>query len=180
MTSRAARVRAAVAVAVAVLFGAALGGAIGQMRSVSTQLRDVADQIERVEVQTRDWAPLGPYPDQTVDDVRYKTVRVTGTKCFDPLKLPRVVRVRGSVTLISQDGDGVFLPLFNGERRVSPVEPPCVTRTFLNDLPVDEMARHPNVSEWRLVGTEVPIDAAGNEGVPTVWRTQPFVWPPTD
>lgn len=144
------------------------------------ELRKVNELLAVVRDQTDDWSPLGPYPDQRVLEVRPDEVVIEGTKCIDREEMPPVVEIRGSVTLISVDEPGIFISLFSGQRTVRRDDPDCITRTYHNLLPVDQMRLHPEVGTWRVVGTEVPRSAKGQEGVPAVWRSEEFAWPPTE
>ena len=126
------------------------------------------------------WNPLGDYPEQKVNSrvpghegpaIRVgEKLSVTGTKCA------RIdVTVRGGSFWQSVDVPGTFISAGSG---IGQRPAKCVTRTFSNPLPLAVEATAGQINgphQWILTGTETPVRPDGrNEGVPRVWKTEPF------
>ncbi len=127
--------------------------------------------------------PLGPYPEQAVDEERDNTdtplvnltnpvVHVNGRKCNDG----DGYTITGTVSWQSIDPRGTSIRTGEGTREA---QPGCTRFRYRNDIPDDVLAvMRRQVDDglrplWRIVGTEVPIGPDG-EGVPLTWATEPF------
>ena len=145
------------------------------------------------QVVRREWDPLGPYPEQTVeataghvgwkgptdtDDVVTipavklgEAMSVTGTKCAD-----NTVTVHGSKGWTSRDPAGFSADEPGG---VATRFAGCKTSTFENRMPPEvvewargQLARRPFVV-LTIGGCETPADDNHN-GKPECWTTEPF------
>lgn len=140
------------------------------------------------------WAPLGPYPTQTVISQGPRVngngniqipqvhlgseVEVNGTKCA-----AESVAVQGTTGWRSVEPAGFFYS--------APPGPPgyrikgCSAKlTFLNSIPpeVDAWARHKLAAghhpQVYIGGCETPTRPNGEEGATLCWRTEPFLLVP--
>lgn len=129
------------------------------------------------------FSPLGPYPQQTVDEPRDNTdtpvvslanpvVHVNGRKCNEGSGYT----ITGTVSWQSIDPRGTSIRTGEGEREAVPG---CTRFRYRNDIPDDVLAiMRRQVDDglrplWRITGTETPINGDG-EGVPLTWTTEPF------
>lgn len=145
---------------------------------------------------TKEWAPLGPYPEQVIlsdtstrwaegtgvegnptvipsASLKDGTVSVKGTKCSD-----QTVLVDGRLQWTALDPRG---PSWTAGAGIGTRDEGCATLTFANQIPAD-------VAEWaadqlaagvtpvvRIGGCETPVDPEkGREGVVACWQTEPF------
>lgn len=129
------------------------------------------------------FAPLGPYPEQQVDEPRDNTdtpvvnlsnpvVHVNGRKCNEG----EGFTITGTVSWASMDPRGTSIR--TGEVTRTATEG-CTRFRYRNDIPDDVLAiMRRQVDDglrplWRITGTEIPIGPDG-EGVPLTWATEPF------
>lgn len=130
------------------------------------------------------FAPLGPYPTQTVDEERdnithtpfvsldHPVVHVEGRKCVEG----DGYTIRGTVSWQSVDPRGNSVVTGQGTRDAVDG---CTEFRFRNDIPPQVLAiMRAQVRDglrplWRITGVEVPINGDG-EGVPLTWTTEPF------
>ena len=132
----------------------------------------------------RPFAPLGPFPEQTVDEPRdisgfpvvslsHPIVRVTGEKCESGTGY----QVTGTVIWQSMRPRGTSIRTGDGTRDA---KGGCTEFSYRNDIPPDVKATmrrqladglHPL---WRITGTETPVNDQG-PGVPLTWTTEPFL-----
>lgn len=133
--------------------------------------------INKINDRTNFWTPFTPFAIQDVIAVTETTVSVQGEKCVDPTADPRPVEVTGNTTLKAFSPAGVaYIPIKSGSRFIAEGEPFCYRRTYVNDLPIEEMRKYPQVKLWQFIGTDTPYDAAHNAGTPENWQTEPFEW----
>jgi hypothetical protein len=118
----------------------------------------------------REWAPLGPYPEQIIlsIDTGSATVTVAGEKCAN-----EDVQIFGTWSLVAIDPPGLIIPLGDGGN----FRPEgCHPVNAINVLPLefleDEALRD---RIWIFTGTETPTDGT-RVGIPAVWQTQPFTY----
>lgn len=129
------------------------------------------------------FSPLGPYPQQNVDEPRDNTdtpvvsltnpvVHVNGRKCNDPGDY----QVTGTVSWQSMRPRGTSIRTGEGTRDAVPG---CTRFRWRNDIPDEVLAiMRRQVDDglrplWRIIGVETPINVDG-EGVPLTWATEPF------
>lgn len=127
--------------------------------------------------------PLGPYPEQQVDQPRDNTdtpivrlsqpvVHVNGRKCNEGAGFD----ITGTVSWQSIEPRGTSIRTGNGTRTATEG---CTRFRYRNDIPDDVLAiMRRQVDDglrplWRITGTETPINGNG-EGVPLTWATEPF------
>lgn len=127
--------------------------------------------------------PLGPYPQQQVDEPRDNTdtpsvsidnpvVHVNGRKCNEGSGYT----ITGTVSWQSLDPRGTSIRTGEGQRDAIPG---CTRFRYRNDVPDAVLAiMRRQVDDglrplWRITGTETPINGDG-EGVPLTWATEPF------
>ena len=131
------------------------------------------------------FAPLGPYPDQTVNAqfevgglpafTEGDVVPVTGEKCADA-----VVEVIGSVQWQTIDPAGTFIEAGEGTRTTILG---CETKTFANSMPPGVVEANREIRSsgvdaptWVVTGVETPINPEnGENGERQTWTTEPFV-----
>lgn len=152
---------------------------------VSVALFTLAGAILYRTVSDREWAPLGPYPDQRVDLPRDSTdtpvvsltdpvVPVTGRKCVEGDGFTIV----GALSYQSVRPRGTIIQTGQGRR---PATDGCVDFQFLNTIPgqVQRAMRHQLAAGerplWRITGVETPISDDRGEGVRATWATEPFL-----
>lgn len=128
------------------------------------------------------FAPLGPYPQQQVDEPRDNTdtpvvslsnpvVHVNGRKCNDG----DGYTITGTVSWQSLRPLGTSIRTGEGQRDATPG---CTRFRYRNDIPDDVLIMRRQVDDgldplWRITGTETPINDDG-AGVPLTWATEPF------
>lgn len=129
------------------------------------------------------FSPLGPYPQQQVDEPRDNTdtpvvslsnpvVHVNGRKCNDGSGYV----ITGTVSWQSLRPRGTSIRTGEGQRDAIPG---CTRFRYRDDIPDDVLAiMRRQVDDglaplWQITGTEVPINGDG-EGVPLTWATEPF------
>ncbi len=129
------------------------------------------------------FSPLGPYPQQQVDEPRDNTdtpivslanpvFHVNGRKCNEGSGYV----IAGTVSWQSLRPLGTSIRTGEGQREATPG---CTRFRYRNDIPDNVLAimrrqlddgLHPL---WRIAGTETPINDDG-AGVPLTWATEPF------
>lgn len=135
------------------------------------------------------WAPLGPYPTQTivldadnndhVVNVDDGFVHIEATKCRNTAS---GVQVQGSLAWRRVAPPGYSSPTVQFQPSVQP--PGCVVTVFANPIPddvVDDVCAF-GTSIWQISGIETPIGevkddgvvVARSDGVPIGWETEPF------
>lgn len=133
------------------------------------------------------WAPLGPFPQQTVShpngdtdpifDTTEAHIHVTAVKC----RGDQPVQVTGTLAWRRISPAGYSTPPVEFPPSVQPAG--CVTTTFANPIPTPVTADvcTNGTSVWQIAGTETPvgqIDETGTvtarTGVPLGWETEPF------
>lgn len=128
------------------------------------------------------WAPLGPFPLQTVEkeviDVSEGFVTVVGEKCrfgTDGVQTTGTVSWR----LVVPPGYVSPLPAFPAVVHLNG----CTTTAFSNPIPddvVDYVCTHQDASPWHIVGLETPVgDLVGDlvfprQGLQLGWETEKF------
>lgn len=119
------------------------------------------------------WAPLGPYPEQTAEQVvtaeldKPAVVHVQATKCAHETTL-----VTGTMAWVSADPAGRIVAIPT-EGAVGRRMEGCTDFTYRDAVPPEVIAATASfggVATWRLTGVETPINAEGS-GVPIAWQT---------
>lgn len=127
--------------------------------------------------------PLGPYPQQQVDEPRDNTdtpsvslanpvVHVNGRKCSTGTGY----QIASYVSWQSIDPRGTSIRTGEGVRDAVDG---CQRFRYRNDIPPQVLAiMRRQIDDglspvWRITGTETPINGDG-EGVPLTWTTEPF------
>lgn len=135
------------------------------------------------------YAPLGPYPEQTVtaqftvtvDGVEYpafaegEAIPVSGEKCAD-----EATEIIGSVQWQTREPAGTFIPAGTGTRTG---KAGCTTFNFVNEMPQEVIDANRDIRAegfetpiWVVSGIETPINPDdGENGESQTWNTEPFV-----
>lgn len=148
------------------------------------------------------WDPLGDYPLQTIVDPDPTPVTIpgysltqsalptiyldeqiqsSGVKCVGDVAEggpDRTVTVTGVLSWVSDEPPGKIIEAGRGGGERGPH---CVNYTFLNSIPPQVKAEIRRLgklgiheSTWHLTGTETPVRADGEKGVPRTWVTTSF------
>ena len=116
----------------------------------------------------RPYAPLGPYPDQTITavDTTAGTVSTIGTKCSD-----ETVGIVGSFSLVAVDPPGRIIPLGSGTNvRLAG----CHDYEYVNTLPPAFLLEETRTDRtWKLAGTETPTNGE-TLGIAITWQSDDF------